>query len=299
MQWSWLLVMSHNFDMRVKKGTIIDETPNIREFGSSRTVQSKRNLPDQIVDLFLALVFTEKLVAGDRLPPELKLTEILKVNRSSLRMAMRVLARMNVVKSTRGSGLVVLDYKKNTGLDFIGELVRIPELDLGSKFLIQVLEGTRPIFKLLANSFVEKDSIERCIHYLNVLDLQIRYLTRDKNLQALVRLDISLQNEASIAFGNPLLRASFNSFLPIRQYLMEIYYSMDGNGLTYIQTQKNILLAYIRKDISGEQFVSDYLDLIYSETGKLQTHLKTLSQDPVLKTSPLQHYPTMTCLNAG
>lgn len=259
--------------------------------------REKRNLPDQIVDLFLALTFTGNLSPGDRLPPELKLAEILKVNRSSLRMAMRVLARMNVVKSTRGSGLVILDYKKNTGLNFIGELVRIPELDVGSKFLIQVLEGTRPIFKLLANSFVEKDSIERCIHYLNVLDLQIRYLNKDKNLQALVRLDISLQNEASVSFGNPLLRASFNSFLPIRQYLMEIYYSMEGRGLPYVQTQKDILLAYIRKDITGDQFVTRYLELINTETGLLQKHLETLPQEPNLKISPLQHYPAMVRLN--
>ena len=69
-----------------------------------------KTLPDQITDLLIALIFTEKLKAGDKLPPERQLAEYLGVDRTSLRMALRTLTRMNVIHALQGSGIRVLDY---------------------------------------------------------------------------------------------------------------------------------------------------------------------------------------------
>ncbi|MEC8429460.1 MAG: GntR family transcriptional regulator, partial [Pseudomonadota bacterium] len=148
--------------------------------GAALRKKPEKNLPDQIVDLFLALIFIGDLKPGDRLPPELELTKILKVNQSSLRMAMRVLARMQVVESTRGSGLVVLDYKQEAGPNFYTELVRIPELHLGADFLLNLLDQIPHFLGLLMQSVIADMNPKTSLSYLVALDTQIEYLKDGK-----------------------------------------------------------------------------------------------------------------------
>ena len=82
---------------------------------------AEKTLPDQIADLLIALVFTEKLTAGNKLPPERQLAEYLGVDRTSLRIALKILTRMNVVHTLQGSGITVLDYKVHCGFDLLAD----------------------------------------------------------------------------------------------------------------------------------------------------------------------------------
>ncbi|PIQ40291.1 MAG: hypothetical protein COW58_06855, partial [Thalassolituus sp. CG17_big_fil_post_rev_8_21_14_2_50_53_8] len=99
-----------------------------------------KTLPDQIADLLIALIFTGDLQAGEKLPPERQLAEYLDVDRTSLRMALRTLGRMNAVRSVQGSGIRVGDVRRDMGLDFLDNLYRIPELELGGELLLAGLE---------------------------------------------------------------------------------------------------------------------------------------------------------------
>lgn len=253
-------------------------------------------MPDQIVDLFIALIFIGDLKAGDRLPPELKLTKLLKVNQSSLRMALRVLTRMNVIESTRGSGLVVLDYNQHAELNFMTELVRIPELELGSNFLIKVLDSSPAMLGHLMKSVTDSHPGIVNTPYLAVLEQQIKLLKENETPRKIAQLDIFIQNAASTAIDNPILRATFNSFSPLRDYLMEMYYSIGGDRLSHVENQKAIWIAYRTNEISKEEFNQRYLALINEEAQALRDYLLTLPESPRLTRSPLQHYPEMVSL---
>src|SRR5664279_4737185 len=67
----------------------------------------KRSLGKQVVARVLGLVRSGTLRAGDRLPPERKLTEIFGISRPSLREALRALSTLGVIESRHGGGAFV------------------------------------------------------------------------------------------------------------------------------------------------------------------------------------------------
>jgi GntR family transcriptional repressor for pyruvate dehydrogenase complex len=101
---------------------------------------SVKTLPDQITDLLIALVYIGKLVPSDKLTPERQLAKFLGVDRASLRMALRTLTRMKIVHTLHGSGIKILDYKRDANLGFLSDLYQINELELGGDFLLSGLE---------------------------------------------------------------------------------------------------------------------------------------------------------------
>jgi len=276
----------------------VSNAADLKKAKSAKKVKTVvKNLPDQIVDLFLALVFIDELKPGDRLPPELELTKILKVNQSSLRMAMRVLSRMKVIESTRGSGLVVLNYKLESGPNFYSELVRIPELYLGASFLLSLLDQMSNFFGLLMRSVIDDMNAKTSLGYLVSLDKQIEYLKSKRAPSEIAAIDINTQGEGSLKIENPILQSMFNSFRPLRAYMMEIYYSISGNHLEHIEAQKAIWTALIEQRMTKDEYIDEYLRLLTAEFEILRQHLEKQPPHPKLLTSPLQHYPELISLN--
>lgn len=263
--------------------------------GPNRKVK-QRNLPDQIVDLFLALIFTGDLKPGDRLPPELELAKILRVNQSSLRMAMRVLARMKVIESTRGSGLVVLDYKIHAGVDFMAELIRIPELTLGSKFLIDMLEGTpKFIAEITKSAFKELDAMAR-VELGALQDLKYELCKKSAPSYELADIEIRLQDLAAQKISNPLFSVLYNSFRPIRLHLTNIYYQTEGDKLEHMENQRELRILFLKGKIDLDELIKRHQILLEEEMEEVKNHLQGLPQESYLKTSPLQHFPEMISL---
>lgn len=238
------------------------------------------------------------LKPGDRLPPELALTEILRVNRSSLRMAMRVLVRFRVIESNRGSGLTVLDHQAHAGINFITELLRIPELDMGSSFILEMLESAPEFIELLLNASIKNSGVDRNLTYIATLEQKISYLKSGSNPGELARLDIQMQDNASASFKNSIYRSAYNSFAPIRDYLMELYYSMGGDQLSYVENEKALSLAFLTQGIGEDEFRERFRQLVSDAVDEFRDYLTDLPKEPRLLVSPLQHYPEMVSLNS-
>lgn len=263
----------------------------------SEKIKIQKNLPDQIVDFFLSLIFIGELKPGDRLPSEIRLTKILKVNQSSLRMAIRVLTRINVIKSTRGSGLIVLDYRFESGPNFYSELSKISELRLGSEFLLSALDQMPELLGLLMKSVTQHLNNKTSLAYITGLDAQIEYIEAGRLPSDIAEIDIRLQEDASKKLGNPLLRSIFNSFSPIRSLLMEIYYSHHTSSIEHIKAQRSNWISLIKEEISKDEFSQRYLELIREEANELKGYLGKLQPKPQLLASPLKHYPELISLS--
>lgn len=101
----------------------------------------ERTLPDLIADELIARIYIGEYKPGHRLPAERGFADALGVDRTSLRMALRTLNRMNLIQSVRGSGITVMDYRKHCGLDFLAAIFAIPQLELGSRIKLEGLEA--------------------------------------------------------------------------------------------------------------------------------------------------------------
>jgi len=67
----------------------------------------KINVAEQAIEKIYELVIEKNLKVGDSLPTERELVKILKISRSSLREAIRVLEMIGVINVTQGRGMVI------------------------------------------------------------------------------------------------------------------------------------------------------------------------------------------------
>jgi len=87
-----------------------------------------------VVDHVLDLIRTGMLRAGDRLPSERKLIEILDISRPSLREALRALSFLGVVETRHGSGAYVTNLEAQTLLAPLDFFLALSESNLTDTF---------------------------------------------------------------------------------------------------------------------------------------------------------------------
>ena len=90
----------------------------------------RRSLPDEVFDQVLAEVVDGEIGAGEALPSERRLAEVLGVSRPAVREALQRMAATRLVEVRHGGATTVRDFKRSAGLDLLPRLlVRRGELD--------------------------------------------------------------------------------------------------------------------------------------------------------------------------
>lgn len=95
---------------------------------------AKAGVAHSIVNRILDLIRTGMLCAGDRLPSERELIEILDISRPSLREALRALAMLGVVDTRHGGGAYVTDLEARTLLAPLDFFLSLSETNLADAF---------------------------------------------------------------------------------------------------------------------------------------------------------------------
>lgn len=254
---------------------------------------TEKTLPDLIADDLIARIFVGDLAAGSRLPPERHYCETLGVDRTSLRMALRTLNRMNLVQSVRGSGITVMDYRRHAGLDFLAAIFDIPQLELGSRIKLEGLQAFNALIPgLLFESLKGPLDANLVIQVRDHLVEQSRLLDEgpltDERLDKLSALELALQ-EVLLYRGSIISELMANSTLSLRKRIMrELFEVIDIRA--HVQFQQQMLL-----DIgSGRMPLSDVVGFFHRYSVEWTAPLidKYLSEDspPRLLESPLRSF---------
>ena len=92
---------------------------------------TRRSVPDEVFDQVLAEVVDGEIEAGETLPSERRLAEVLGVSRPAVREALQRMAQTRLVEVRHGGATTVRDFRRAAGLDLLPRLlVRRGELDL-------------------------------------------------------------------------------------------------------------------------------------------------------------------------
>ena len=249
---------------------------------------SVKTLPDQITDLLIALVFIGKLLPGDKLPPERQLAEYLGVDRTSLRMALRTLTRMNIVNTVQGSGIRVRDYKFDGGLDFLGNLYQINELELGSEFLLSGLELFNRAIPSAIKLSVEKSAGDSQGKILSIVHQMYQGMQNGSDYKELARLDVLLVDTLLASTGNIFMQVAGGSSRQIRQALTEKTYELID-----VKAHLDWLVSMMMRIASGmlemDEMMRQYIEYIDEISKPLKEYLNTLPEQPQLMSSPLHN----------
>src|SRR3954468_8831581 len=91
---------------------------------------TRRSVPDEVFDQVLGEVVDGGIRAGEPLPSERRLAEVLGVSRPAVREALQRMAATRLVEVRHGGATTVRDFKRSAGLDLLPRLlVRKGELD--------------------------------------------------------------------------------------------------------------------------------------------------------------------------
>jgi len=91
---------------------------------------TRRSVPDEVFDQVLAEVVDGEIGAGEPLPSERRLAEVLGVSRPAVREALQRMAATRLVEVRHGGATMVRDFRRYAGLDLLPRLlVRRGELD--------------------------------------------------------------------------------------------------------------------------------------------------------------------------
>ena len=84
---------------------------------------SRRSVPDEVFDQVLGEVVDGGLEAGEALPSERRLAEVLGVSRPAVREALQRMAQTRLVEVRHGGATTVRDFRRYAGLDLLPRLL--------------------------------------------------------------------------------------------------------------------------------------------------------------------------------
>ncbi|MFC5176264.1 FadR/GntR family transcriptional regulator [Nocardioides taihuensis] len=84
---------------------------------------TRRSVPDEVFEQVLGEVVDGGLAAGETLPSERRLAEVLGVSRPAVREALQRMAQTRLVEVRQGGSTTVRDFRRSAGLDLLPRLL--------------------------------------------------------------------------------------------------------------------------------------------------------------------------------
>ncbi len=174
---------------------------------------SQKRLSDTVADTILSMIVVDKKYRpGEKLPNENEFSEILKVSRTTLREAFRILAAGQVVEIRRGRGTYVREDFADPSMDALSDLTAA-RVDAGD------LYEMRLIFEPEAAYYAAKRATDRELERILELGEQIEERIREGRDRKAVEQE----------FHKAIARATHNEFM---NRLMPILFTAIDKGVT-------------------------------------------------------------------
>src|SRR5215468_11753258 len=91
----------------------------------------RRSVPEEVFEQIVSGVLSGEMAAGETLPSERRLAEVLGVSRPAIREALKRVSAAGLVEVRQGDATTVRDFRRHAGLDLLPRLLlRAGELDL-------------------------------------------------------------------------------------------------------------------------------------------------------------------------
>jgi GntR family transcriptional repressor for pyruvate dehydrogenase complex len=199
---------------------------------------TRRSVPDEVFDQILDDVVSGELPAGERLPSERRLAEVLGVSRPAVREALQRMAAARLVEVRHGGATLVRSFERFAGLDLLPRLLlRGDELDL--RVARSILEARLAVGPQVARLAAERaddvlcDGLDRTIDDLAASDDPV-----EQQLLALAFWDRVVDGADSVAF-----RLMFNSLRAAYEPALEALASVMQTELRRIDGYRAVATA--------------------------------------------------------
>ena len=172
-------------------------------------------------ELATLIIIDKKYNPGDKMPNENELSAAMKVSRTTLREAIRILATRNILEIKRGKGTFVTELENIEDSDGVASLSKV-KVNLKDLYEMRILFEPQAAY-LAAIRGTEKE-INRIIYYGDLTEKMI--------------IEKGETVDADQAFHRSIVKATHNEFM---EKLMPILYKAISSSVVYNYTHKDVI----------------------------------------------------------
>ncbi|ABR33687.1 MULTISPECIES: FadR/GntR family transcriptional regulator [Clostridium] len=204
-----------------------------------------KSLSESVADDILAMItIDKKFNIGDKLPNENELSTELKVSRTTLREAIRILVAHNILEIRRGKGTFVSEIKNIT--ESMGlENLSTQKLDVKDLYEMRLIFEPETAY-YAAKRATDKE-LERILYYGRLEEEMI--------------LNNEDRTEVERSFHKSIAKATHNEFM---NKLMPILYKAIDNGVILSDENKSIL----QNTLNDHRMIMEFLEARDAEGAK-------------------------------
>lgn len=196
----------------------------------------QKRLSDSVADDILAMITIEKkFIPGEKLPNENELSEELKISRTTLREAIRILATNGILEIQRGKGTFV---KKDLQTDNIEEISSLSKIKANAKDLYEMRLIFEPEAAYLAVQRASDAEIKRILSLGEQIEEYIK-LGKDRT-------------EIEQAFHKSIAKATHNEFM---NKLMPVIYQAIDKGVALSEEKE----MAVKDTIIDHRMIMDFI----------------------------------------
>jgi GntR family transcriptional repressor for pyruvate dehydrogenase complex len=210
----------------------------------------KQRVAEEITEQLRSLILTGQYPPGSKLPPERELSKRLKVNRASLREALKKLEHLGLVRIRQGDGTRVTNFMETGGIELVQHLLPIGG---GKPDMIRDLLEFRRIFgremaKLAAAR--GKDSVAKIRAVADRADQTTTTLE-------LFEVDFEFYVALAQLTGNQVMLLLINTVRDGVRGFMPLLANLAFSGEAVRKHHRDIIAAVERGDIAGAGRAAD------------------------------------------
>lgn len=223
----------------------------------------KRGLPTVIAERLTSYILSGPFRPGDKLPPERDLAHALKVTRTTIREALKILETLRLVAIRQGDGVRVQDYLKVANLEVLADLL-FRNNSLDTNLLDNILEA-----RLLFGRVLVRLAVQRAqANHIEAYQRSVERLKQSKDDLSLQEADLDCIDTLANASGNLVFVFVLNSIKPIYMRYREVFKDLYRDRESIIEGHETILQALKEKDPDkAEKGIN--LAMSYSKEGYL------------------------------
>ncbi|MGM9978834.1 MAG: FadR/GntR family transcriptional regulator [Clostridium sp.] len=196
----------------------------------------QKRLSDSVAEDILAMITIEKkFMPGEKLPNENELSEELKISRTTLREAIRILATNGILEIQRGKGTFV---KKDLQTDNIEEISSLSKIKANAKDLYEMRLIFEPEATYLAVQRASDAEIKRILSLGEQIEEYIK-LGKDRT-------------EIEQAFHKSIAKATHNEFM---NKLMPVIYQAIDKGVALSEEKE----MAVKDTIIDHRMIMDFI----------------------------------------
>lgn len=208
-------------------------------------MKDNRRLSDRIAEQILTMISVEsRYKPGEQLPNEHELSEELKVSRTTLREALRILAAHDIIEIKRGKGTFV---KNDFKPEISSTLVGLTDIKVNTKDLFEMRLIFEPEAAYYATLRATDQELEQIFHYGRLIEEKI------KNNED--------RTEVEQKFHRAIANATHNVYM---EKLMPVLYQAIDKGVVLSQLHDML----VKETVRDHQLIMEFMAARNAEGAK-------------------------------